>query len=306
MAIDYNGARLIATAIHDGWRLGRVLTLGSLDLKLSPSTTEEVLERSGLAAAVPVDGSDQCTAAEFLRRLGATEVHSMDYSGYEGAEIVQDLNEPLPHHLAEGYDTIIDSGTLEHVFNIPEALMTIMKLARVGGGILIHTPVNNAFGHGLYQFSPELFYRSFSPDNGFSVMRMIVHECTRESPWYDVRDPKAVGYRADVVTSLPTYLFLAAQKTAKTGKLFTTWPQQSDYSEAWDAHQASQPHKFKIPYSQGGGSNPLHSGFRIQFSDSSSASTSFATAGNAPSTPVRASRRSATGGFCQEKNEPRT
>ena len=33
------------------------------------------------------------------------------------------------------------------------------------------TPANNFFGHGFYQFTPELFFRIFSAANGFEVER---------------------------------------------------------------------------------------------------------------------------------------
>jgi hypothetical protein len=29
------------------------------------------------------------------------------------------------------------------------------------------TPANNQMGHGFYQFSPELFFRVFSQENGY-------------------------------------------------------------------------------------------------------------------------------------------
>ena len=51
-----------------------------------------------------------------------------------------------------------------------------MKMVKTGGHLMLFTPANNYFGHGFYQFSPELFYRVLSKENGFEVRRMVVLE----------------------------------------------------------------------------------------------------------------------------------
>ena len=50
--------------------------------------------------------------------FGATQVDSIDNSNYENATLIHDMNESLPSALQERYDTVIDVGTLEHVFDI--------------------------------------------------------------------------------------------------------------------------------------------------------------------------------------------
>ena len=61
------------------------------------------------------------------------------------------------------FDVVYDGGTLEHVFNFPVALRNAMELLRPGGRLFtIHTCANNLCGHGFYQFSRELFYRTLS------------------------------------------------------------------------------------------------------------------------------------------------
>ena len=85
---------------------------------------------------------------------------------------------------------MLDSGSLEHVFNFPIAIANCMALTEVGGHFVAITPANNWCGHGFYQFSPELFYRVLCAENGFRVERMIVAECP-DGTWLEVADPAA-------------------------------------------------------------------------------------------------------------------
>ena len=58
---------------------------------------------------------------------------------------------------------MIDSGSLEHVFNISQALRNCLEMVESGGHFISIGPANNAMGHGFYQFSPELYFRILSP-----------------------------------------------------------------------------------------------------------------------------------------------
>ena len=66
----------------------------------------------------------------FLDVFGASKVESFDNSDYENATYVADLNLPLDK-LGE-YDTIFDGGTLEHIYNIPQALKNLSQLCSDG------------------------------------------------------------------------------------------------------------------------------------------------------------------------------
>ena len=71
-------------------------------------------------------------------------------------------------NLNEKFDTIIDFGTSEHIFNVVENLSNISKFCKNNGIILHSLPANNNCGHGFWQFSPELFFSLYSENNGFS------------------------------------------------------------------------------------------------------------------------------------------
>ena len=157
--------------VREGLRGGRAVTLGRLDVYIHPGELAR-LRRRVEPNPQAVDWIDRYVwgmSAEgvFTAVLGFDRLDSLDVSDYEGATIIHDLGEPLPDPHAGQYDLVVDGGTLEHVFNLPQAILNVMALARPGGLVYWHGPSNNLCGHGFYQFSPELMYRVFSAPNGF-------------------------------------------------------------------------------------------------------------------------------------------
>lgn len=105
---------------------------------------------------------------ELFERLGANLI-IVDFTKDRGMEIVADLNEP--HDLGK-FDLVIDPGTLEHCFNIGQALMTAAESVKAGGHICHISPLNMP-NHGFYSISPTL-YHDFYTQNGWSVdMRLV-------------------------------------------------------------------------------------------------------------------------------------
>lgn len=102
--------------------------------------------------------------------LGFSPIHILDYSPYEGADIVFDLNSvPSDAFWAENkFDLVYESGTLEHVFSLPNALGNLCRAVKTGGHIMLDCPSNNFVDHGFYQFSPMLFY-DFFVANSFQI-----------------------------------------------------------------------------------------------------------------------------------------
>lgn len=235
MGISHDGARFLASR-HDVDFIDTV-TLGRQQLFLGAEDLEAIGVDAGTASAlVP----DDLWAEPFLRHLGARAVESLDASTFEGATIPHDLNEPLPADLADRFSVVIDGGTLEHVFDYPTALANAMRLARVGGHLLLITPANNQMGHGFYQFSPELFFRVLVPENGYVIEQVLLKTSLRRSPWWQVVDPVQSGGRAEMLTSRVTYMYVQARRTGDVGEKLTV-PQQSDYVAVWAGELKSRP-----------------------------------------------------------------
>lgn len=170
-----------------------------------------------------------------FRLLGAADIQSMDYSDYEKATLLHDLNVPVNNSLHGKFSCVIDSGTLEHVFNYPVAIKSCMQMLRKGGHFIGISPANNQMGHGFYQFSPELIYRVFSEKNGFRVVKLFLSlEQNGEVHWYEVPDPKAVKSRIEVINSVPLFIRFIAEKIDDK-EIFSQAPVQSDYASTWDA-----------------------------------------------------------------------
>jgi SAM-dependent methyltransferase len=233
MGLDINAVEFLIAARKQGVKLGDVLTLGRQDLNVYPSKMRALLARHGFPNEAFSPGAvDTGYAEPVFQALGATTVNSLDASDFEGANFVHDLNQPLPANLRERFDLVYDGGTLEHVFNFPVALRNCMEMLRPGGRFITHTGTNNWCGHGFYQFSPELYFNVFRPDNGFEMEQMIAHRVGPYGRWYEVADPSSIQSRVVVLTFTPLQLMVRARRT-KVVPIFAVPPQQSDYTPRW-------------------------------------------------------------------------
>ena len=170
--------------------------------------------------------------------LGSTTVDSLDYSTYEGATIQHDLNVPIPKELHHQFDFILDSGSLEHVYNCQEAILSYMKMCKVGGSLVLILPANNQLGHGFYQFSPEFFYRTLCENHGFEVVEMLLRTGNGFGKWFEIKDPKVIGARQEIRTYTRTMLFIHAIKTNDVDRYFSAI--QSDYDNGTDSVKVSK------------------------------------------------------------------
>jgi hypothetical protein len=235
MGIDRHLAEFLLFARDAGVKFDRAATLGRLNLFIDQRSLGILFNEHGIRAteddirAVRQDGYSE----NLLRRLGARDVVSIDASDYEKASVVHDMNQPIGDELKQKFSVVIDGGTLEHVFNFPVAIRNCMEMLEVGGHFITHTMANNFMGHGFYQFSPELFYRVFSPENGFRMHRAVMCESRIGKPrWYEAADPKQVGERVELINGRQTYLLVHAERVADV-PIFASPPQQTDYSALW-------------------------------------------------------------------------
>jgi SAM-dependent methyltransferase len=232
MGIDAHSIRFLREARQDGVNFGSTITLGCQSI----SEAQETLSAfTGVAGA-----SERATSRRLFEAVGCTDFHQMDHSDYEGADVAHDLNVPLRSELESKFDIVFDGGTLEHVFNVAEGLRSCMRMLKVGGHFIGHSPANNWFGHGFYQFSPEFFWRAFSPENGFEILRLVAYEPSGGGQWFEVRDPREVGERIELMGPFRVLLLVLAKKVREVPP-FQKSPAQSDYAAAWDEKPATQP-----------------------------------------------------------------
>ncbi len=225
MGFDINGIRLLINAKQLNINFEKVITIGRQGMDVSENSFYQLLAKSNLEK-IKFDKYFE----PFLQLLGAKITHSLDASGYEGATIIHDMNLPLPAQYKGKYTLVVDGGSLEHIFNFPVAIKNCMDLIEEKGYYIGITPTNNFFGHGFYQFSPELYYRVFSESNGFKMIKMYfyIDQKNGKTPVFEILDPNSVSQRITLQNSQPSYLFVIAQKV-EDREIFKEIPQQSDY-----------------------------------------------------------------------------
>ena len=155
-------------------------------------------------------------------------LNSLDYSKFENADIICDLNEPI-EKINKQFDTILDFGTSEHVFNITQCLNNISDLCKINGYIIHCLPANNNCGHGFWQFSPELFFNMYNKKHGFENTEIFLINLFDKKNWYKVNKQKP-GERLELNSSEPLYILV---KTKKIENNYFKNINQSDYEYQW-------------------------------------------------------------------------
>lgn len=243
MGLNRQGIAFLAALPRLGVDFERTLTIGR---QMAFAEAGDICDAFAEAGA-PIDrGTASRLKAQggwfadpLLEHLGARVLESVDASGYEDATVVHDLNEPLPPEHRGAYSVVFDGGSLEHVFDFPRAFKTCLEAVAVGGHYVAITPVDSHSGHGFYQFTPELYFRALSPENGFDPPLTLRRSKNPFSRWYRVADPAVVGHRVERPALIPSLLYIAAKKVEHR-PIFATPPQQSDYASAWSAAAATE------------------------------------------------------------------
>ena len=206
-------------------QLGNVLTIGRQGLDIS------LIQK--LRISPQLAGTEDKYCEPLLLSLGATCVESIDYSDYEGATIIADLNEPAK--LNRRFDLVIDAGSLEHVFNVARAFQNIIEFLEVGGTVIHQLPVNNLSGHGFWQFSSDLFYSIYNSDNGFDDCCCFYLSALNKDMWWKIPSPN-LGSRTEIVSVEPIMLLGFAKKSRDVPKLSVLQPL---YKAMWGSNHGS-------------------------------------------------------------------
>jgi hypothetical protein len=157
---------------------GDIVFIGRQTVTISPSELASALRAHGIAVddtAIETDrtttyrtlhATHQASDRSIFRALGGCRVKALDVSPYEGAEIIHNLNEPIPESLRESADFIVDGSTLDNVFDPAMALRNLAAMLKPGGRLLMI----NAWSprDGSYQLCSPAWYFDFFVTNGFA------------------------------------------------------------------------------------------------------------------------------------------
>jgi hypothetical protein len=227
MGVDLIGLRALAFGKRLGLlNLDQTVTLGRQEIHFSQSEYDDLAK---IALMPRAEFSSDDFAEPLLKSLGAGRVESIDASNYEGASIIADLNNPVGDEQYLKYTSLIDFGSLEHIFDVRQVILNVNKLLQENGTVLLLTNANGFVGHGFYQFSPEFFYSVLSDQNGFTQTAVILIDYDKPRNWHYIYSPLALRCRNQAPHNKQYYILCIAKKSGDVDNIHA---QQSDYEKA--------------------------------------------------------------------------
>lgn len=196
----------------------------------------QALREIGLTPDYATYQQDDGFAETFFDGIGFPKMQSLDYSDYENCDYTHDLNEPLPDSLRNTFDVIVDGGTIEHVFNTPQALDNVFHMLKDDGVFISINGMTGWAGHGFYQFSPELVWRYWQDTRRCAVKTCDAVCVDPTQPTIHVSDTGKAGsrFRAKGMQGR-WYLYYVVQKSAGANDAETIQNiQQGDYAVRWE------------------------------------------------------------------------
>jgi SAM-dependent methyltransferase len=231
---------------------GDVVFIGRQTVYCTPDELVAHLRGHGHAvdrAAIEVDratvnraggyaGKTLVTERSIFRALGIDNVKALDVSPYEGADMIHDLNQPLPARLEETVDFLIDGSTLDNVFDPAMALRNFARLLRPGGRLL----AINAYStqETAYTICSPGWFLDYFVENGFADCKIYVTVESRGRLNTFWLDPGYVESARDIPLPFHTNARMWITVFAEKGTASTTdaIPIQQHYRphDAWDAY----------------------------------------------------------------------
>jgi SAM-dependent methyltransferase len=221
---------------------GQVLTLGRQLTAVAADAFVPLARELGYVPRSwknPGDRHGVLSDLELFEGLGFDRLLALDANAYEKPDVVHDLNHAeIPLDLAGQFDLVFDGGTLEHVFDVANALRTVCRFTKSGGRVVHVSPLSNCVDHGFYSFSPTLFV-DFYTANNWIIRRLAVARFDRDpagDPW-EMRDYRPQDFAQLGALPAGTYFLLTCVES-RSDSTFEVVPQQSYYGQVWDDGQA--------------------------------------------------------------------
>jgi SAM-dependent methyltransferase len=199
---------------------GNVLALGKQSVTLDVATIKRLFAEADCAINPNLDEQnlmrDTSTRARgSLADVGFMKFFSdsinyktLDVSTYEGADIIHDLNYPVPDNLVGQFDFIIDGGTFDHLVDIRMAFRNVIRMLKPGGRIFQWNAASNFANLAYVSFSADFFF-DFFLINKFSDCRTYF----AESDGVTAQNWKLTEFIPDAATQ---YISFPSPKTVMT------------------------------------------------------------------------------------------
>ncbi|MDF0643526.1 MAG: hypothetical protein P0111_05815 [Nitrospira sp.] len=99
-------------------------------------------------------------------RYGITAYQDCDVNGL--ADLNLDIGKPLDSGWKGRFGTVLNGGTIEHVFDVRQAMSNIHELVRPGGAMIHLAPVT-WINHAFVNFNPRMF-QSIADVNRYEIL----------------------------------------------------------------------------------------------------------------------------------------
>lgn len=143
------------------------------------------------------------------------DVVIFDLISHRGIETLIDLNEPISNIYVEQFDLVIDTGTLEHCFNVGQAFKNICSVIKKDGIFITAAPISK-LNHGYWNFGTIVHTDGFQ-QNGFEILK-TTYTCRNGVVAPELMNWKTVPTKTAVIT-------VAKRTTVKDW----VWPTQGKY-----------------------------------------------------------------------------
>ncbi len=142
-----------------------------------------------------------------------------DVKAHRDCEEPLDLNQEISHDLKQAFDLLIDTGTLEHCFNVGIAFRNMCEMTSHKGIVISAAPLTKV-NHGFWCFSPTAYFDGFV-QNGFKVLSFlgVISEAGK---------PKLIDIHPTQRVILPPESIMIAVARREALQDFI-WPVQSKY-----------------------------------------------------------------------------
>jgi hypothetical protein len=146
---------------------GPMIGLGSLEIQ-EPLKEIQAFAEKNLYWNL---GQERNVRSLFRDRYGVTDYRDCDLN--DKADIKLDFNKPITPGLFSVAMTVLNGGTIEHVFDIAQAMVNIHNMAQPEATIIHLAPIS-WYNHGYYNFNPYLF-ASIAQVNKYRLLAEAFH-----------------------------------------------------------------------------------------------------------------------------------